>query len=61
MTVEQGSVKTIYSADKKYILTHPGALINHIWGKVETIVTNREAQISLMLGVPALALLISLI
>lgn len=61
VTVEQGSVKTIYSADKKYILTHPGALINHIWGKVETIVTNREAQISLMLGVPALALLISLI
>ncbi len=52
VTVNTTSVRAVYSADKKELLTHPVQFSQFIWYKIEAVFSNAEAQLTLLCVLP---------
>lgn len=60
VTIKKDSLRSVYSADKGSLLKQPLELAYHVGKKVNTIITNSEAQLTFMLGIPAIGMLLFL-
>ncbi len=54
VSIDTESIKEVFAANKKNLLTHPSLLFSFVEGKVATIATNPESQFVLLLLIPFL-------